>query len=69
MGLFMSQKTVSMTFFTDNSYTRKSIVMGPFVTQKTVSMTFFTDYRCSFFKEINSDRSFHVSEDCQHNLL
>ena len=27
----------------------------------------FTD--ATFFKKINSDRSFHVTEDCQHDLL
>ena len=28
-----------------------------------------TVYSCSFFKKINSDGSFHVSKDSQHDLL
>ena len=26
-------------------------------------------YGCTFFKQINTDRLFHVPEECQHNLL
>ena len=28
-----------------------------------------TTYSCTFFKEINTYRSFHVSEDCQRDFL
>ncbi len=28
-----------------------------------------TVYHCTFFKEIDSDESFHIPDDCQHDLI
>ena len=54
MSLFIFQKTISMTFFTDRCVR---------------IFSFNGESLCFYFKKINRDESFHIPEDYKHDLL